>query len=256
MFKIYYNKSMKSRIRYIDFFRGLAIINMVVYHFLYDLKYIFSVDINFTIDSFYSYQQYIAISFIFLSGLSSNYSGKLLKNGIKLFVISICVTLITKYMISDLVIYFDILHFLSIGMIFIWLYRYTKGNKKYTENTYNILFIMMMVIFISLKILLNIEEFYMIFHNVFKSVTHSFILGFPSSNFSSGDYFPLIPWIFLMFSGYFFSRTMLHQHINKIFNNIKIFNKLSFIETIGRYSLIIYILHQIVIYGVLYFIFA
>ncbi len=246
---------MNKRIRYIDFFRGLAIINMVIYHALYDLKYIFLADISFTVDSYYMYQQYIAISFIFLSGLSSNYSSKLLKNGIKLFFISMGVTITTSFISKDLVIYFGILHFLSVGMILIWIFEYFKRDKVYTEKKYTLLFLLMMVCFIGFKNLLNIDAFYMFFYRLFENIDHSFMIGFPSPDFSSGDYFPLIPWIFLMFSGYFFSGSRFNETINAMFNNIGIFEKLNIIEVIGRYSLIIYILHQIILYGILSLIF-
>ena len=38
---------MKERVKYIDFFRFLAIVNMVIYHAYYDLRFIFLIDNSF-----------------------------------------------------------------------------------------------------------------------------------------------------------------------------------------------------------------
>ncbi len=249
---------MRERVRYIDFFRGLAIINMIIYHTLYDLKYIFLVHMNFfNLESFYFYQQYICISFIFLSGVSSNYSSKLLKNGIKLFVISLIITCITIFFSKGMEIYFGVLHFLSIGMILIWLYHtYIKKNRIYSEKKHNLLFILTLMVFVLVKLSVdNMDFIYMFFYDIFSNIPFSFIIGFPKPEFYSSDYFPIIPWIFLMFSGYFFSRSIFHKKINAKFNEITFFNYLSFIEYIGKHSLIIYVLHQVIIYFALYLIF-
>lgn len=67
-------------------------------------------------------------------------------------------------------------------------------------------------------------------------------LGFPPAGFTSTDYFPLLPWFFLFLTGYFLydlrRDTPSRLHIPGV-------------TAMGRHSLIIYLLHQPVIYGVL-----
>ena len=69
-------------------------------------------------------------------------------------------------------------------------------------------------------------------------------LGFPPAGFRSSDYFPLLPWIFLFWTGYFLyclrpgePRWDLPQ--------------IPVVTWMGRHSLVIYMLHQPVVYGVL-----
>ena len=76
--------------------------------------------------------------------------------------------------------------------------------------------------------------------------------GFPPSDFISSDYYPLIPYVFVMIAGYC------------AFNTLARTNRLALLSTdstgvlgralrcMGRHSLIIYLLHQPVIFGALY----
>ena len=76
-------------------------------------------------------------------------------------------------------------------------------------------------------------------------------LGLPSWSFYSADYVPMIPWIFMFWAGYFgFS-------IFKKHNWLPVLGCVSFkpLEWVGRNALLIYMLHQPVVYGVLYLIF-
>jgi uncharacterized membrane protein len=71
-------------------------------------------------------------------------------------------------------------------------------------------------------------------------------LGFPSSDFVSADYFPIIPWIFLFTAGFYLWNFIAQKNLAKYFEfKIPLFDK------IGKYSLWIYLAHQPVIMGVL-----
>ena len=75
-------------------------------------------------------------------------------------------------------------------------------------------------------------------------------LGFPGDNFFSTDYFSLFPWIFLFLTGYFGYQWMQQKEKLKILNNIEI--NIPVVEWMGRNSLIVYMLHQPMVYGILY----
>lgn len=72
-------------------------------------------------------------------------------------------------------------------------------------------------------------------------------LGFYKMGFSSSDYFPLIPWFFLFLTGYFIGNY--HKYKNKFFRKIEINSGI--IGKIGQKSLLLYMAHQPIIYGVL-----
>ena len=71
-------------------------------------------------------------------------------------------------------------------------------------------------------------------------------LGFPQPGFFSTDYFPLIPWFFLFVAGYFLHRVLARRNLNE-----KLFAKgqVPVLNWIGRHSLIVYLLHQPILYG-------
>ena len=81
--------------------------------------------------------------------------------------------------------------------------------------------------------------------------TFTAFLGFPHPMFVSYDYFPIFPWIFLYIAGYYlfhiFSRLRLMRLLHR--------PRIQPIEFIGRHTLIIYLVHQPLIYGLLYIIF-
>lgn len=76
-----------------------------------------------------------------------------------------------------------------------------------------------------------------------------FVLGFPGANFSSTDYFPIIPWLFIFISGYLFVKYIRNKNldISK--------GKDSILAKIGRQSMKIYLLHQIILYPLVSFIY-
>lgn len=242
---------MRQRIKYIDFFRFLAIINMVIYHTYYDLKFVFLMkSLIFDSNIWDILQQYICISFIFLSGISCNYSSKLIKKAFKLSIISVLITIVTAHTSEDLVIYFGIIHFLTVLTIVIFFISKINVNKVNNE----ILFWIFVLIFIFLKSgVLYRNEFYSKIYIFMSKLPFSFVLGFPKNDFFSSDYFPIIPWIFLGVSGYYFNETKISKKIEKIFQDIKI---PKIITVISQKSLIIYVFHQVVIYTVLYIYFV
>ena len=73
-----------------------------------------------------------------------------------------------------------------------------------------------------------------------------FFLGFPNKFFFSADYFPIIPWLFLFLTGYFFFGLLKdRKEANYLYFRVP---GLSFA---GRNTFLVYLLHQPIIYGIL-----
>ena len=70
------------------------------------------------------------------------------------------------------------------------------------------------------------------------------LLGFPGPHFFSADYFSLLPWLFLFWTGYFLYRLRPEGEGWEL--------RLPLVTTLGRHSLVAYLLHQPLIYGVLW----
>ena len=70
------------------------------------------------------------------------------------------------------------------------------------------------------------------------------LLGFPGPDFFSADYLSLLPWLFLFWTGYFLYRLRPEGEGREL--------RLPLVTTLGRHSLVAYLLHQPLIYGVLW----
>ena len=77
-----------SRVGILDELRGFAIICMVVYHAMYDLKYIFGLDVPVFFDGWFDViRDIFAGLFIFISGTVCRYSSNNIKRGAQCFFI-------------------------------------------------------------------------------------------------------------------------------------------------------------------------
>ena len=74
-------------------------------------------------------------------------------------------------------------------------------------------------------------------------------LGFPSPRFVSGDYYPIIPFIFMYLTGYFAARTA--QRCEHPAPSWDYANPLPALARLGRHALPFYLLHQPIILGIL-----
>ncbi len=244
-------KQIKIRYNLIDSLRGFAIINMVLYHLIYDLVRIFKVDISwFSGFSAYMWEQFICITFILISGISWHFSRNNLKRGIIFFACGCGISLFTYIFIPDEVIWFGILNLLGFAMLITVLISKLFQKVNPILGFILSIFIFMVTKGISQKFIgilgipvLSLPDF------LYSNSLFAFI-GFPGPKFSSSDYFPLFPWLFLYFSGYFLWRIIKNTKAEKI-----MMIKIPVLNVIGKYSLIIYILHQPVIYGILYLLF-
>ncbi|MCD7837730.1 MAG: DUF1624 domain-containing protein, partial [Clostridiales bacterium] len=71
--------------------------------------------------------------------------------------------------------------------------------------------------------------------------------GFPPAGFYSADYFPLLPWFFLFCAGYFAHRLWWDR-----WKELPLLRRgVPGLSWLGRHSLVGYLLHQPVLYGLL-----
>lgn len=223
---------------------------MILFHIFYDLINIF--DYNFTWinpEYFYLWQQSIAWTFILVSGYSYNLTKKYFKQAIILVVSSSLITIATKFFSPDNTIWFGIIHFLATSFIILWL------TEKFWDKINPLIgIVLFFILFIATKNIYNgfisLGSFSYTIPESFYNSRYMFWLGFPNDIFSSGDYYPILPWIFLYMTGFYIGRWFKKRkkqlpHFPK--NN-------NFLTFIGQHSLIIYLLHQPIIIGLITFI--
>jgi uncharacterized membrane protein len=108
---------MDKRIWEIDLARALAIVLMVVFHTVYDLREFLSVDVDYASGFWYWLGKASALLFIFVSGISSGLSTRILKRGVVTVTMGMVITAVTYVVLGDMYIRYGILHFLGTCML-------------------------------------------------------------------------------------------------------------------------------------------
>lgn len=244
------HKKAKQRIHLLDELRGFAIFCMIFFHAFFTIGYFFGVHWGIVlVDFFLPAEPYYAALFVIISGIACNLSHSNLERGVKLAIISAAVSLVTYLALgSDDMIKFGILHMLSVGMI---LYGLIHKYLRYIPNVIGFVINLLLFFFT-----FNVQERTLGFPFLFSirlpdklyQTPYLFMLGFPEMSFVSSDYFPILPWIFMFFAGAFLGRLA----VKKGFPKFMYKKRIGFLGFMGRKSLLIYLAHQPVIFGLCY----
>ncbi len=243
---------MKERLRLIDTLRGLTILSMIAFHACWDMVYFgFGVSAEFMNGkAAYIWQQSICWSFIFIAGFCFSYSRKPVKRGLMALGGGIIITLVTVFLVPDAADIFGVLILIGSSiLIAVPVDRYLSKSKA----SHIIGLIVSVLLFILLR---NVNRGTFGFESLsFGQVPDALYngyfmtyLGFKDPDFFSTDYFSIIPWIFLFFAGFFTNKLMKGRE-----RDLPAFKKgIPVFEFIGRHSLLIYMLHQVVLFGVFF----
>lgn len=237
------NKRMDS----LDAIRGVAILAMVFYHALYDVSDIFGYKIP-LFDILTPLEPPFAGAFILLAGVSSRYSHSNIKRGAKVLILGMAVTAVTVIFIPSQSIYFGILHFMGCAILLFELVKPAADRipAKAAAVIWTVLFILTF----------RMPETHIIgipglfgaaLPRILQNTPYLFALGFPDGYFYSADYFPMIPWFFVFLIGTVIGVPIKNHRLPEKFYTVRI----PFFAAAGRNTLLIYLLHQPVIYGLL-----
>ena len=246
---------MKNRLHRIDELRGFTLISMILYHFMWDLKYLAGFNMNWYTGPFgYVWQKSICICFILISGFCFSMGKNRLKRGLIVFFAGVIITIVTLTVMPENRVVFGVLTFLgSASLIMIPIDKLNNiVENKCNKKTFNIsMFILTFLLFVSFY---NVNNKVLYFpleralpNYLYKGYLATYI-GFPDNAFFSTDYFALLPWIFIYMTGYYLNKVYkLSNHYEKI-NSFLSVNRFECISFFGRHSLLIYMVHQPVLY--------
>jgi len=242
--------SVTRRVGLLDEIRGADIILMVLYHLGYNLVYIFGVDVPYYRSFAMPYiQPLIAGTFILLSGIACRYSKSNVKRGIKTFLLGMLLTAVTLVFMPSESIYFGILHFMGAAMI---LFALARPALDLTPPVLGIPLFLFLYFFTG-----RVPRGYLGLPGVFTVTLPSSLYGnrylLPLGFYGAGaDYFPLIPHIFLYFTGAYVGVLF----IRGIFPDWAYKTRFPTLSKIGRHTIVIYLLHQPILLGILFVIFS
>ena len=242
----------KPRIHTIDELRGFALFCMVFFHAFFTIGYFFRWQWGVVLVNFFMpAEPYFAGLFIVLSGIACNLSHSNLERGVKLAIIANIVTLVTYFaMGAGVAINFGILNMLASGML---VYGLAGKYLKLIPSWIGIAVFAFLFLFtynlqngtVGIPFIFSIpvpKEWY--------STDILYMFGLPSEKFTSGDYFPLAPWLFLFIAGTYLGRIFVKRKFPKFMFK----KRIPPFAFMGRHSLLIYLAHQPVIFALCYFV--
>ena len=224
---------MKQRLHFLDTLRGFTLLNMIAFHGLWNLVYLFGIRADwYTGTPGYLWQQWICWTFILLSGFCCSFSRNAIKRGMIVFDCGILVTVVTSVFMPEALILFGVLTCIGSCMLimaycknfglFVLLRNVSSGSLGFEG-----------------WVICPLPE--ALYRNIFTAY-----LGFPPRKFFSTDYFPLLPWFFLFVTGYFLFRLLEERDLTqRLFSR----GQIPVLNWLGRHSLLIYLLHQPILYG-------
>lgn len=226
---------MRRRFDILDAWRTLAVVLMVVYHFLYDLyifgvlsaPQLFSAPLNIL-------ERFICCSFILLAGASARFSRNNLRRGLIVLAAGLAVEIGAA--VAGQVIRWGVLMLLGSSMV-LWHFLGKYLQRWQPVN--------LAAVCVGLYIF---TDWWTEVTQV--SVRWLYPLGLMYPGFRSADYFPLLPWFFLFLMGTVLGGWCLENRDSPLLTK----SLPAALTWPGRHSLIIYVLHQPVLYGISYFI--
>ena len=244
----------KQRYHLLDVIRGITLFSMIAYHGMWDLVYMYGVRWDwYRGTGAYIWQQSICWTFIILSGFCWSMGKRPLKRGLVVFGSGLLVTVVTLLFMPQNRVIFGVLTFTGSAMLL--MIPVDRLMQRFEKQYGRIAMAIGLAISVGCFIITrNINEGYLGFEKLRlvklpvslyrgKFMTY---LGFPEPGFYSTDYFSLLPWLFLFLCGYFVYSLLKDKlpcyPILK--SDVPVFS------FIGKHSLLIYLLHQPVLYGI------
>ena len=229
-----------SRLQVVDLLRGVAIGLMVLYHFSFDLNYFHVLSIDFNHDAFWLGLRAVIVSlFLGLVGMSLHLAAMRARFGQaflrRLGLVTVCamlVTLASAVMFPRSVIFFGVLHFIAVATLLGRpMVRFYRAN---------------LVIGLALLIVgLSVQ------HPVFDHPAMQWI-GMMTHKPVTEDYVPLLPWFGVVLIGMFIGRTLCLPGLAPVREWRSGRSPVRALAFLGRHSLLVYMLHQPLLFAVLY----
>lgn len=230
------------RLHGIDALRGLTVLSMVAYHFLYDVNMIYGRSPHWNRASpVFFWQQCICWSFILISGFVwPRMRGKQLRRGLVINLWGLVITAVSCVAVPSEAVWFGVLNFLGCAVLL--LLPLDRGLKRLNP------WLGLGVSFALFWLFRHVDSGYLSITPLFRLDLPKALyttrlltpLGFPYPGFRSSDYFPMLPWFFLYLCGYFLHGVFLRYPGLQRPLSVRV----PVLDLIGRRSLPVYLLHQ------------
>lgn len=239
-------KAPAGRYALLDELRGLDLVSMMLYHACWDMMFLFGIWMD-----WYAgmpgrlWQQAICWVFILLSGFCVPLGHRTLKRGAQVFAAGALVTVVTLVFMPEDRVVFGVLTFLGSAMLLTGVLEPLLKKIPPAAG--------LAVSAVLFALTYHLDERWLGFGGLRLALPDAWyanyftaFFGFLPFDFYSTDYFALLPWLFLFWAGYFLYGIVGRQRMEPLRRSV-----CPALGWMGRHSLLLYLLHQPVIYGVL-----
>jgi uncharacterized membrane protein len=239
-------KDQSLRFDRIDALRGFSMIWMTLFHFSFDLNHFGFLKQNFYEDTFWTYQRTCIVSlFLVCAGLSQaiassqNLSWSRFFKRWKLVLAASLLVSVGSYIVyPNSFIYFGILHGIALMLLIL------KALSKWGQHLW-----LLALPVLSLKFIAPIAHETSTGFEIFNQPLLNW-LGFINRKPITEDYAPLVPWLAVILIGYSAGLWILKNKQHWL--SAPINNNFYFLAALGKYSLSYYLIHQPVLFGIVY----
>jgi len=242
------NQNARPRYVLLDELRGLAVVAMVIYHAMYLLADVFGSEAGLRLlDYARPVQPFIAGTFFFVCGLCCRLSRSNLKRGLRLLgfalLLSLATYILTFFGVNELIL-FGALHFLSVAILLFCLLD--KPLSKVPPLPQVALFLALFLLtanrYFGGRGGIGLGSWLLPFP--WTDFPPLYFLGFPSLTLHSADYIPLLPWLFLFFTGTAVGTYAAQGRFPAFFEKPRV----KPLQWTGRHAMVIYLAHQPVMF--------
>ena len=224
-----------KRYHLLDTVRGVCIILVVWYHILYNLSEVFGGHYAFFRSAgMNTFRDCFVGVLMVLAGISCHFSRSNLRRGLRTLGGGLLVTAVTAMAMPSQLITFGILHFFGCCMLLYALCRPLLEKIPVAAGA-AVSFALYFVFRQMPRVIAGMPRSFVLF-----------ALGFRTGH-TSADYYPILPWVFLFLTGAFLGRIFAQGNVPEIFEK----DPVPPLSWLGRRTMIIYLLHQPVVYGVM-----
>ena len=229
-----------SRVRVFDAVRGFSVISMVLFHLCYDLRFIQGRDLSWFAPPLQDiWRCSISWAFVFIAGCMFAWSHDNLKRSMRYLAAALLIWVVTTIASVDVPINFGVIYCMGACTLCTWI----LSRLSFTpQGPYPaaILFVCFLLTQNLARGSLGIGSLVIQLPRALYSTPWLSWAGFPGPGFMSGDYYPLLPYLFLYLAGSSLGRMWKADGMPQWCYECKF----PALEAVGRNALPIYFLHQ------------
>ncbi|MDO4408674.1 MAG: heparan-alpha-glucosaminide N-acetyltransferase domain-containing protein [Eubacteriales bacterium] len=266
-----------GRLETLDLLRGLTLVSMILYHWMWDFLYLSDTGRRMTaLKDWYRgpggffWQQSICWTFILLSGFCVPFSQRIFRRGLEVTAAGLVVSAVTVFLMYDERVLCGVLSFLGAAMILsgvldrvllknavnTWTREPAEQERPSSAGGASALIgfaVCCLLFYITRWVNRGFLQLWpgrtlILPAFLFTEGIPGAILtavGFPMKDFFSTDYFSMIPWFFLFRAGFYLHQIMRGRGW---FSSPVFHCRIPLLNRMGEHSLLIYMLHQPVLY--------